>query len=1028
MAVAYRVIVLDAMGNPVASFPSTVKYRKKKNQGTDFSFVAPPDEDILQTLLPERRCTVYNEDKPLISGVIRNRDLTVSSPNIFCITNHVKLNNYRTPEAWTGWNGMDLKDAVEDMLYSFLVQRQNLQSQWTSAVDMDKVDVVTMPGKVILAKDANGSYYSSGHITLQFDFGQDLQRYQLLRWSETVGDMVRIRAEFRPSFDAVSWSPWSERLASVFPDTYGVALTGSGRYIQVRMRLYTNDTMSIDKNGNPTGVTPILSGVEVVGRGKTIFTKGSFPAIATGKVLNGYQFNRDNYLNIIKTWCDDFGYEFDVGHNLELHFGAELGKETDFILRATDNINIKNLSDESKDLVNYLTCYGAGDGPAQIMTARRDDNSINNYGLKPGEFEDKDADSIEKLNTSADKYLATKAWPKEEFIVSMPVSLLNEDGSLGCLDTVRVVDPTRGFETKAKILDEDSDGAIITFGLNTDLDNILEKLSKGNIARPKSRGLPPEPPTDVRIKSGYKHILISWQSDADRFAIEHSLDGQDFSLLQVVTTKEYVHSQLDIDSTHFYRVVAIKNDLVSVPSVTVTAIVRNIPTTDIDDFDIDKTPPGKPLNLSMQQQVANRIGDAFDIVIMLTWTNDSAADLALTEIQRAVDNGTWEVIGTSKGSSFIDRDIVIGSKYAYRLVHEDYSGNRSEFSDEASITTTNIIPPPLAPANINIAKGASFFKVEWNKSKTTDGNDDLNIKEYEVFVSDTSGFTPSDNNKVYAGFATTAFVRADGDKTYYVRVRARNKMNDTSPFTDEVSFYLPKIAKEELAFAALTVDDLTAYKFSADQIYGGNLDISRFITINNGNGKVVWDTTGFYAIQNGVKTFSIDPEDGSAFYGGPLSAKQITVDQLDVNRLNLNGWVSVLLRTTGYPLLSTSGKDYRSNNGDSWQTVYETTLPRSSDAYYIARIAYKINFRRLSWISTGATMARLQVVIGGQVFTGAAHQQVSQTNNWGEVRGELDCDGPQSSQATIKLQLYGPAGSITAFTLNTNEVAQNRKI
>jgi hypothetical protein len=73
-------------------------------------------------------------------------------------------------------------------------------------------------------------------------------------------------------------------------------------------------------------------------------------------------------------------------------------------------------------------------------------------------------------------------------------------------------------------------------------------------------------------------------------------------------------------------------------------------------------------------------------------------------------------------------------------------------------------------------------------------------------------------------------------------------------------------------------------------------------------------------------------------------------------------------------------------------------------------------------------MARLQVVIGGQVFTGAAHQQVSQTNNWGEVRGELDCDGPQSSQATIKLQLYGPAGSITAFTLNTNEVAQNRKI
>ncbi|HHY47085.1 MAG TPA: hypothetical protein GX506_07295 [Firmicutes bacterium] len=850
----YQVWLYDSAGSLVAAYnPVGIEYRRRQNQATGFSFGVLADDDSVGDLQAARHCILYRDGVEKAAGYITARDFTGNPYRIECITNEALLRRIIVPRAWKKWNGMDLANAVRDLLLGFRMQVKNTVSDWNAAVEKWNVDLTTWPGKVVLAKDANGAYYPHGYITVQFDFGS-ITRYDLLRWAEDVGEAVRIRAQFRTSPDGVTWSAWSPELASVFPAEDGVALTGSDRFIQIRLHLYTDDTTSKDPNGIPTGFTPVLNGVEVIARVPGPVSEGSIPA-STGITLQGYTFNRENALRIIQTWCEEYGYEFAVDGAKRLHFAQTLGSVKNVVLRRTSTMDIQRLSDNADALENVVLCLGAGEGPAQLQTTLRDENSIAAFGEHPGVFEDSTADTMDKLITAGNKYLQEHAWPKEEFVVThVPVWEMED---FGLYDTVTVVDPLRGVVTTARVLDEerkyDTSGEDVTLGLNTTLDNIIEQIVKGRIPKPGSSGIPPAAPVDVRATGGYTYILVTWRGEGDYFIVEHSTDGVTWNVLDRPTSTSYLHSQLAVGTTHYYRVYAVKGNQISAASAVVSATVSSVP-----PGDMDTTAPATPTGLAVVSSSEYTTRDIWVIKNTLTWNPNTEPDMKEYQIFRSDgDNQHYRCIaivafGTN---SYVDtQGIKENIAYYYKLRAVDKIGNASPFSEEVVVTSDRDTTPPAVPTGVQVFAAIQKLVIKWNPNTEPD------LKGYEVHVSTTQGFTPSASTLVFKGLGTIIDYTGSMGTTYYVRIRAYDRSENYSPYTAEYSATTAYVTPNdylELDGAKIrqaSIDHAAIASIDASKITLGTLDASK-ITVNN------------------------------------LNASNITAGTLSVQRLNLASWI-----------------------------------------------------------------------------------------------------------------------------------------
>ncbi|NPV80753.1 MAG: hypothetical protein HPY52_10835 [Firmicutes bacterium] len=722
----YTVELFDANDNRIAMLePISPEYRRRANQATGFSFGVLADDESVGDLQAARHCILYRDGVEKAAGYITARDFTANPYRIECITNEALLRRIIVPRAWKRWNGMDLADAVRDLLLGFKTQVANTASDWNAAIEKWNVDLTTWPGKVVLAKDANGAYYPHGYITVQFDFGA-ITRYDLLRWAEDVGEAVRIRAQFRTSPDGVTWSAWSPELASVFPAEDGVALTGNDRFIQVKLHLYTDDTTSKDPNGVPTGYTPILNGVEVIARVPGPVSEGSIPT-STGVTLQGYTFNRENALRILQTWCEEYGYEFAVDGAKRLHFAQTLGSVKNVVLRRTSTMDIQRLQDNADELENVVLCLGAGEGPAQLQTVLTDADSVAAFGEHPGVLEDSQADTMDKLIAAGNKYLQEHAWPKEEFVASrVPVWELED---FGIYDTVTVVDPLRGIVTTARILDEerkcDTSGEDVTLGLNTTLDNIIERIVKGRIPKPGSSGIPPAAPVDVRATGGYTYILVTWRGEGDYFIVEHSTDGATWNVLDRPTSTSYLHSQLAVGTTHYYRVYAVKGRMMSAPSAVVSATVSNVP-----PGDLDLLPPATPTGLNLASDTVITTANIIIVRVIASWNANTEEDLKEYYLRRSEDQINWSIVAAVPAgtTSYVDtQGLKDHTRYYYQIAAADKTGNMSPWSGSVYVDTTPDATPPNIPSNPpTVLIGKKLLSV------VLPGSDDLDLAVYKI--------------------------------------------------------------------------------------------------------------------------------------------------------------------------------------------------------------------------------------------------------------------------------------------------------
>lgn len=699
----YQVQLLDSTGELVALLdPISPEYRRRQNQATSFSFGVLADDTRVQELQAARHCTLYRDGVEKAAGYITARDFTSNPYRIECMTNEALLRRNIVPRAWKKWNSFDLADAVKDLTLGFKTQVKNTGDDWLNAVEKNNVDVLTWPGRVVLAKDVAGAYVPHGYITVQFDMGQ-IARYDLLRWSEDVGEATRIRAQFRTSPDAVNWSAWSVELASVYPDEDGVALTGSDRYIQVRFHLYTDDTTTEDQNEVPTGYTPMLLGCEVIARTLGPVTVGNIPD-STGSIVQGYTFNRENSLRILQTWCEDYGYEFFVDGEKKLHFARQLGQTRNVVLRRTSTMNVQRLSDNADEIQNVVTCLGAGSGSAQLQVVLRDEDSIAAYGELPGIFQDTGCDTIEALTTAGQKYLAANAWPKEEFAVTNVPVWEMEDFEL--YDTVTVVDPLRGVKTSARVLDEErklgKSGEEVTLGLNTTLDNIIERIVKKQMPRPPRAPLGPGMPWALTITPGIKMLRLRWSGQADYYVIEHSLDGVAWSVLEPYWGGiTYTHSGIEPGTVRYYRVRGVLGRQVSDPAGPVHGEPGDVALP-------DEEPPAVPSGLALSTGL-EYVGQITWAYIVASWAAsdpDTAHYLVrYRRVGQADDQWQHDVApGTTQKITPVAGNV----QYEVQVRAVDTVGNASGWSSSKTITTardTSAPAPPVFEDYDGIVKG-----------------------------------------------------------------------------------------------------------------------------------------------------------------------------------------------------------------------------------------------------------------------------------------------------------------------------------
>jgi hypothetical protein len=932
--------------------PVSVTFRKTENMGQSFSAALLKEDDTLAQLVLGRQVILNRNGVEKTAGYISKRNLTGSPVTIDCLSNETLLSRMVCPRDWK-IKEQDLADVARDLLMGWDVRTFNTQAQWQAAA-LTNIDTTTVPGKAMLSKTVQGAYQLHGTLRLVIDFGQTVERFEALRWSEDAGEQTRVRAQFETSPDGVTWSAISEELSSVYPDTDGVWLSGQGRYLRITMHLYTDNNYEPNPSGVAQGYTPILNGLEVIARvtPKTVITAGNIPA-STGVTVKGFEFSRTNHLRILQDLCEEYKYIFAVNGDLQLSLGETLGQDkSDAItFMRTQNMNLQTFNDSADAIENVVLCLGSGSGSAQLQVTLRDESSIAAYGgERPGIFEDSSCETIEALTEKGQEYLNSVSKPAGEYVVAeVPVWELPED--VGCGDTVTVFDPIYEVLTTARITDEqrtyDRSGEKVSFGLNHSLDNIIEQIIRRvAVSRTPARDTALSAPGDITIKPGYQAIAISWTGcpGADSYVLEHSADGQAWSTLARPTERSYYHGSLAVGSTHYYRVRAVRNNVVSEASEAVSATLASIPAEDVAR---DTEAPAKPVGLAAVASLEAVRGGGSQLHVELSWTANTEDDLREYLVRRSEDGGaTWITLAPVTRSAAKAQDyngIKETTTYQYQVAAVDTSDNISAWSDAKSVLTPSNTTPPAVPANLKVSGALKKIIASWQGSGAVD------LDGFEVYASTQPGFVPDTINKtnmVYRGRAEVCSFDGAASVTYYVRVRAYTTSNVYSEPCAEQSAQCAQLDVEhDIADAAIDLATkvrgllsnanlaqitdpalLAAEIIKAGMLAPGSIDKAELIVgeviaaAHLAAGAVTAEKIAANAVTAGTidaeavtareikgETITGDKLVADTITGDKIKAKEITGAHIDVDTLTANSISTEVLTLSNAVIIPTNG-------------------------------------------------------------------------------------------------------------------------
>ena len=167
-------------------------------------------------------------------------------------------------------------------------------------------------------------------------------------------------------------------------------MAGNGRWVEIKVNLYTTDQdtphKSTDGEITGYGFTPYLDGLEIIWREPIFLEAGNIPD-TTGVIVQGFEFQRMDFLQTLCDLCNEYGWEFAVRHDEKKgKVFLDLGRHTDdgwqpklgtdrtrssdnpVIFEHGRNAAISVLRESTASMANVLDCWGAGEGTSVQLT------------------------------------------------------------------------------------------------------------------------------------------------------------------------------------------------------------------------------------------------------------------------------------------------------------------------------------------------------------------------------------------------------------------------------------------------------------------------------------------------------------------------------------------------------------------------------------------------------------------------------------------------------------------------------------
>jgi hypothetical protein len=715
----YSIRLLDTASNCVATFSRLVEFsmNRKLNDAWEVSFGIRRTEANVHLLDMGKEVMVYDGSLPALRGVITERDFSGSTWKYRAESSAVYLKRLRTPGQWS-LAGMSPEAAIADLTKGFCWVNQGTGDDWSGAV-YNRTEVKTLfdgDNVIMLARDSNGRYYESGDALLPvMDLGEDCTEICRLRWRQDKGEACRVTLRIRmgnvPIPDA-TWTGWSVEYETIDCEN-GVVIDGvDKRYAQVRVFLYTTDTVSPNPAGEPQGFSPVFYAVEVVGRTHNAVT----PAITSvsGLVLpEDMIFDYEDHLAVISRVCDFAGWRFYVDHMAVLRAGHDdhLGSQDlseQVIFRENVNCGIQSYKENKDNIENVVLALGAGEGVGQLKLVVRNEASIAKYGERWGTYTNTNQTVRANLLAEAEAYVDQHADPIVEVTLDFR-SLPSTWPGFKVGDKVRFISEARGVNVVLRVAEEERNLAGGKIGLNTSLQpmrDLLVDMRKMLKGPPITQAVPPVPPVNLSAIGYNGGIIIKWSGICESWTIEHTAEESNglpinWKTLAVVLQTRYDHTGLALGSKHYYRVRANKGELHSDWVQTAGTLAKDV------------TPPSAPTNLS----ATNGPGKSIDI----SWTAPVDTDVKEYEVWRKDGNYPNDPAGATKlaeisATRFLDTTGVVDAQYTWYVRAVDTAENVSGWPTGATAVVSAEIdttpPASLAAAAMSATAGTAYVDGE----------------------------------------------------------------------------------------------------------------------------------------------------------------------------------------------------------------------------------------------------------------------------------------------------------------------------
>lgn len=358
---------------------------------------------------------------------------------------------------------------------------------------------------------------------------------------------------------------------------------------------------------------------------------------------------------------------------------------------------------------------------------------------------------------------------------------------------------------------------------------------------------PPTTPTLSTSNLTSTSVKLTWTASTDASGIRGYGLVRNGTLLKSTTGTTYTDSTLTAGTKYTYKVIAEDN---AGNRSTYSASVSVTPPQP------DTTPPTTPSNLTKGAVSSNSVS--------LSWT--ASTDAGGVKGYGIVRDGV--LVGSTAGTSYTDtKNLLPSTTYAYKVIAEDKSGNRSSYSAVLSVTTdAPDTTPPTTPGTLSAALNGSSVNLTWGAA-----TDNKGIAGYVITRTGGAGTATFNTTGTGTTYTDTSGV---GGTTYSWSVKAKDTSGNLSAVaSNAVSKTIPQTTP------AFSWDNATVYFVLND----------RFLNADTSNDR----SYGRERTQAGVAFSNTLTDYPGTFHGGDIKGITQKVNDGYFTNLGINAiWIT----------------------------------------------------------------------------------------------------------------------------------------